>query len=406
MTIPTTHNETPALNVENAGVPPAPPEAHPIAGAEPRHVDTGAGMTATYSLEDNKLRLYSVFRLPADLYQRVSSAGFIWAAKQDCFVAPMWTPVREDLLLELCSEIEEEGTSLVERAAMRAERFDVYSESNSRKSDSAHQAARESVAGIPMGQPILVGHHSEACHRRALERQDTNMRKAIETAERAESWARRAAAAQANAARKLSVPVRHRRIKSLEAEARKQRRNISEANTEASIKWATRWLGHYETRIAYEREMLSAAGGSAATRHDFAVGGTVVVRGERLVILRVNRSGQEVSSLTTTPPRAASWSRNWKISAERVDAYEPPTKEAIDAVAIVKKLPPIVNYPALGCLEMTRKEWADCSRDYKGTQTAKGDERLAAYRHRTIVRNGILRLVYIVDMKTTEPPTA
>lgn len=54
MTIPTTHNETPALNVENAGVPPAPPEAHPIAGAEPRHVDTGAGMTATYSLEDNK----------------------------------------------------------------------------------------------------------------------------------------------------------------------------------------------------------------------------------------------------------------------------------------------------------------------------------------------------------------
>ena len=32
--------------------------------------------TATYSPEDNKLRLYATARLPADLYERVRAAGF------------------------------------------------------------------------------------------------------------------------------------------------------------------------------------------------------------------------------------------------------------------------------------------------------------------------------------------
>jgi hypothetical protein len=57
--------------------------------------------TATYSPEDNKLRLYSSTRLDREIYARVRGAGFIYAPKQELFVAPMWTPEREDLLIEL-----------------------------------------------------------------------------------------------------------------------------------------------------------------------------------------------------------------------------------------------------------------------------------------------------------------
>ena len=57
--------------------------------------------TATYSPEDNKIRLYASERLDTDLYTRVRSAGFIWAPKQELFVAPMWTPERFDLAVEL-----------------------------------------------------------------------------------------------------------------------------------------------------------------------------------------------------------------------------------------------------------------------------------------------------------------
>jgi len=46
--------------------------------------------------------------------------------------------------------------------------------------------------GIPMGQPILVGHHSERRHRRDLERADTNIRKGLEAREYADELAHRA----------------------------------------------------------------------------------------------------------------------------------------------------------------------------------------------------------------------
>ena len=47
-------------------------------------------ITATYSPEDNKLRLYASSRLDTATYERVKAAGFKWAPKQDLFVAPMW----------------------------------------------------------------------------------------------------------------------------------------------------------------------------------------------------------------------------------------------------------------------------------------------------------------------------
>ena len=64
--------------------------------------------TATCSPDDNKLRLYASSRLDAETYERVKAAGFRWAPKQDLFVAPAWSPSREDLLIELCGEIEDE----------------------------------------------------------------------------------------------------------------------------------------------------------------------------------------------------------------------------------------------------------------------------------------------------------
>ena len=54
--------------------------------------------------------------LDLELYARVRGAGFIYAATQELFVASMWTTEREDLLIELCGEIDDEDTCLVERA--------------------------------------------------------------------------------------------------------------------------------------------------------------------------------------------------------------------------------------------------------------------------------------------------
>jgi hypothetical protein len=66
-----------------------------------------------------------------------------------------------------------------ERLLARAEKLD-------RISSARFDRARAEVAGIPFGQPILVGHHSEGKHRAALKRQDQNMRKAVEAGKAAE----------------------------------------------------------------------------------------------------------------------------------------------------------------------------------------------------------------------------
>ena len=42
-------------------------------------------LTATYSPEDNKLRLYSVSRLSPELYARVKEAGFKFAPPSGAF---------------------------------------------------------------------------------------------------------------------------------------------------------------------------------------------------------------------------------------------------------------------------------------------------------------------------------
>ncbi len=56
---------------------------------------------ATYSPDDNKLRLYAASRLDPETYKKVHDAGFRWAPKQALFVAPAWTPGREDVLPHL-----------------------------------------------------------------------------------------------------------------------------------------------------------------------------------------------------------------------------------------------------------------------------------------------------------------
>lgn len=137
-------------------------------------------MTATYSPEDNKLRLYSDARLGSDTYARVKAAGFKWAPKQDLFVAPLWTPEREDLLLSLCDEIGDEDTGLVERAESRADRFEDYSDKRERDAHSAKAAVDQLADGIPLGQPILVGHHSERRARKDAERIERGMRRAVQ----------------------------------------------------------------------------------------------------------------------------------------------------------------------------------------------------------------------------------
>lgn len=87
-----------------------------------------------------------------------------------------------------------------ERKAARIERLKNGADYYRRKAVEAFDSAARVADGIPMGQPILVGHHSERRHRADAARIENGMRRGIEEEKRAEELARRADAAANNTA--------------------------------------------------------------------------------------------------------------------------------------------------------------------------------------------------------------
>ena len=85
-----------------------------------------------------------------------------------------------------------------ERREARIARLYARSDAKQSEADGRLASARRIADVIPMGQPILVGHHSERHHRRDIARIDQNMRKGIEASKEATDLRRRAAAAENN----------------------------------------------------------------------------------------------------------------------------------------------------------------------------------------------------------------
>lgn len=186
-------------------------------------------ITATYSPEDNKIRLYASTRLDAETFARVKAAGFSWAPKQELFVAPKWSPSREDLAIELAGEIEPEEMTLAERAQAKAERLDGLAAKRASDANAFRRAAEQIGERFAHGQPILVGHHSERRARKDHERMIAADGKAAKAHNLVGYWLYRAEGVEAHANHKNRGDVRARRIKTLLAELRDIQRDVNHA---------------------------------------------------------------------------------------------------------------------------------------------------------------------------------
>lgn len=180
-------------------------------------------MRATYSPEDNKLRIYpSGVRVDSILdeteYAEFKKAGYKWASKQECFVAARWTPAAEDWALELADEIEDEDYSPEERSADRAERFEGYLD---KRRDEAHGHADNFAAG-----PDAFGHQNRQRAERQARRHDRHRGRALNQWGKAEYWQQRTEGVISHALHKSSAPVRRGRILTLEADQRKFLANV------------------------------------------------------------------------------------------------------------------------------------------------------------------------------------
>ena len=76
----------------------------------------------------------------------------------------------------------------------KSERFSTFAQHAEERSEEHWKKA--DLSFIPMGQPILMGHHSQKGHERAIERSRTHTMKSIEEEERARKWDHRAKTAE------------------------------------------------------------------------------------------------------------------------------------------------------------------------------------------------------------------
>lgn len=355
-------------------------------------------ITCSYSPEDNKLRIYSSGRLDAETYARVKAAGFAWAPRQELFVAPTWTPAREDLLLELAGDIGDEDTSLAERAEARADRFDVYADHRERDAASAESAAAAIADGIPLGQPILIGHHSQRRAERDAEKIQSATRRAVKNWETAAYWLRRAEGAIANAKYKERPEVRIRRIKGIEADKRRQERFIAEAE-----KFTALWTKTEE--ITLERA-VAIANYDHISIHE--VGETswtslwsLLDKGK---IAPDEARGRALKAHAATITHARRWIIHFdnRLAYERAmlaaSGHEEPAPAPRRKSA--KAALPLLNVRSEGSIEITKAEYMKRPSDYRGTRAT------ATYRYRVMVKGHELVPVFLTDAKEHQAPEA
>ncbi len=274
--------------------------------------------TATYSPEDNKLRLY-VGRVPREDYLKLRADGWTSTPKQDCDFVATWTPSRRNTCLEYADLIEDEDQSPEDRAADRAERFGEYRDK--RTTEATGHADRYDAG------PSAHGYQSQARAERAARRHDRAASHACDAWSKAEYWQQRTAGVIRHALYKSTPAVRMGRIKVLEADLRRN----PDPNGE--------WHKHLTLRLAYENQMLEAQGGRAAFVEMIA-GGFI----GKFQVHKVNKSPAtgRVVSVSVKVPKVQSWTYKTanvpgtdyalsQIDTERLpaDAYRAPTDEEL-----------------------------------------------------------------------------
>jgi hypothetical protein len=155
--------------------------------------------------------------------------------------------------------VEEREADKAERAESRSEMLSERADRHNAIADGADVARRRISDSIPLGQPILVGHHSEGRHRRDLDRIDGLMRKSVEHSHVAQDAQRRSDnLAQATELRHTPHAV-GARIERLETELRRVIRGIEGSQHTFGggyVEKTPAATGEYLARLTIERTGL------------------------------------------------------------------------------------------------------------------------------------------------------
>jgi hypothetical protein len=201
-----------------------------------------------------------------------------------------------------CRDADEVEVDRLARMNQRAEAMIAQAERAHARAAAAAQRHDTAESRLPdNGQPILVGHHSERGHRRAIERASTALSASVEADIAATEADRRAAVAGAAVASRYNPVTVANRIERIAAELRRLRRELERHDLRPSSR------SHLEEQAAVlqqEHELWTrvradqVASGEASNYgpHNVAAGDQVCVRGRWYQVVRANKKTVTVPS--------------------------------------------------------------------------------------------------------------
>lgn len=187
-----------------------------------------------------------------------------------------------------------------ERREARAERLREWADKRREKTRRAQAASDDAVAGIPFGQPVLRGHHSQKRHERALERSQNAMRAAVEHGRMAEEMTDRATTIEAQAQHAIysDDPDAVERLKEKIGGLEAQRNRIKAYN--ASCRKAAKTAGQGDTSLLDEQQRQSLATTARVCPYQIGVGGSFPTYELRNLGGNINRLRKRLAELQST----------------------------------------------------------------------------------------------------------
>lgn len=251
-----------------------------------------------------------------------------------------------DVDVSIESGVRDQAAVEADRIARQEARVDALENKAERKTAAAEAAdkkAHDLSGRYPMGQPILIGHHSEGRHRRDIARTQAASTAAVEAHRQAERAKAKADAAKGTTDSRYSPAVIARRIDRLSAELRKCERARDghsrvlftrkdgtpelEEHAPATGDYLTQLhdsIERLETEIRYWSDVRQAqedAGQKLYTRADIKRGYLVKVSGQWRKVVRVNAKSVSVET-------GYSWTDTVKYDAIS-SALDPETRKMI-----------------------------------------------------------------------------
>jgi hypothetical protein len=210
---------------------------------------------------------------------------------------------------------EEQAEQHVARARELADHHLTRAQRLEGESAGHHRRSQAYVEGIPMGQPILVGHHSERAHRNALDKSWNALGRAVEASKEAELQLERAKSSAAEA-EGYDKPARvGNRVEAAKKELAGWRANLQRSVEkwgdgelpEDSRLWQERARANIvelEQKIARDMKVLEDSGVLAYSKETVAPMDLVKIRGRWSTVDKANPKTVMITSFGSTLPYA------------------------------------------------------------------------------------------------------